>query len=750
MDFKTQIVTPQHHRALGPVTGAAPGTVTGGDDSQIDLLWVWGVIARGKKILIGCVVFCLVLGGLYCALKTRRYEATADIAVNPESSDSLDLGGDNALSAMADDWNARLETQVRVLKSATLAETVIEELHLENNREFHLKEKKDKPTPENARREALRGIFAGSLSVHSVPHTHIIEIKFRNSDPQMAANVVNTLARDYQERNFVARFQATRKASTWLTQQLDELKANVEKAQQNLADYQKKTGIVGVDENNNLYMSKLDELSRQLTEAQADRIEKEAKYRIAKAGDPDQVSSISNDPHIITLKQQQADLKAQLADAVTHYGSKYPKVIQLRAQLDQVQHSISAELESMAGRYENDYLAARNTEDSLRTNVEKQKQETFNMSEGFNQYGILKREVDSGRDLYEDLLKKLQEAGVVAGLRSTNVDIIDGAKVPAFPVEPRVAMTAALSLGMGLFLGMFGVFINDRLDQRIGTPEDVEAASQLPMLTIIPELTGEGDLKQRKFRSREGSRTVALLSVEKPRSQFSESFRSLRTSIRLACAGAPPKVVVVTSSAPGEGKTTVSINTASVLAQENRRVLLVDADMRRGRLASILGLQTSEGLSDCLAGIQNWRDALTSMEALPNLHILGSGTRPPSPADLLDSQRMSKMMEEWCSEYDHIVLDTPPALMVTDALLFSAYANAVIIVARHRYTNRHAFRRVCELVNNSFPTVRGVVMNGFQASSYGYYSGYSAYGYGSGGGYESYYSDEKSSTALRS
>ena len=713
-----------------------PSLPTGGngDDVQVDVVWLWRVLERGKKIIVACVLLCVGLGALYCVLKTRRYEAVADLAIHPEASDTLNLS-DTSLSSLGDDWNVRLETNVRILKSATLAQAVIDKLHLERTPEYAIRDSKD--LTDNDRRHLLLGIFGRSLEVQSVPRTQVVEIRFRNRDPKLAADVVNALSEEFQQYNFVTRYRATQQASKWLTQQLNTIKTNVEDAQQRMAEYQKKTGIIGSDENNNIVMSKLDELSRQVNEAQANRIEKEAIFRIAESGNADQVSSITGDPHILTLKQQQRDLEAQLADAQTHYGKNYPKVVQLRAQLDQVKQSIISELQTMQARYRNEYVAAKNTEESLRGAFENQKQQAYQLSLGFSQYGILKREVESGRDLYEDLLKRLEEAGVVASLRSTNVDIVDPALIPTSSVEPRVELTMLVSLLGGIFLGVVVLFVRDRVDQRVGTPEEVEWVTSMPLMGIIPTLK-EREVPKNALVSKR-YRITALAAIDRPRSQFSEAFRSLRTTIRLAAAGAPPKTLLVTGSAPGEGKTTVSVNCATVLAQGGSRVLLVDADMRRGMLLNFMGLHAEHGLAECLAGTAKWREHICSNPALPKLSVLGSGTRPPSPADLLGSNEMTKLVQEWTTEYDHIIFDTPPVLAVTDALLLVPITDAAVVVVRHGYTNRYALRRTCAILMSAGPSIAGVVLNAFDHTQSRYYSGYGYYGEGV---YSQYYKDD--------
>lgn len=715
-------------------------------DEKLDVSWLLSIFARGKKLLIGTIVVSLAIGALYCILKTRRYEAVAEIAVHPEGSGALNLETAESTLGAGMDWSSKLETEVRELKSSTLAMTVIGDLHLDTLPEFNPYLTKRNKVPDYVQQTAILQRFAENLTVQSIPRTEAIQIRFRSENPVLAAQIVNDLSGVYQEHSFTTRYEATHQASKWLSKQLDDLKNSVEQAQQRLSDYQKNNGLIGADENNNMAISRLDQLSRQLTIAQADRITREAKYQIASTGDPALVQSIVADPTLPALQQERASLQNQLAEASTLYGPNYPRVVSLKAQLAQTQKSLDRTLEGIRSRFQNEYVASKKTEDSLRSELDQQKQEAYKQSESFNQYGILREEVQSGRALYQDLLQKLQEAGILAGLKSTNVDIIDPATRPIKPVEPQVAVVMLFSLFAGCLAGVALVFLHNRIDQRISTVDEVESISRLPLFGVIPLLTDNRRSKQSgELQGNEKAQT-ALMSVLRPKAQFSEAFRSLRTALLLGTAGAPPKVIVVTGSIPGEGKTTVSSNCAAVLAQSGKRVLLVEADLRRGRLAQAMNLTLNgRGLSECLAGAAKWHDVIQAVPDAHGLDFLSRGAAPPSPADLLGSQVMISLIREWSEEYDHIVIDTPPALLVTDALVLGQYSDAMIVVTRHHFSNRHAVRRTSDLVEKANPKVAGVVFNAFdpRAGLYGYGYGYEyGYGYGSQGSAHEAYFDE--------
>lgn len=716
----------------------------GPQDEKLDIAWLIDIFVRGRRILFASVLLALIAGVIYCLVKTRRYEAQGEIAVHSEDSGALNLEDETggALSSMGGDWSSRLETQVRILRSTTLAGIVISDLHLDKKTEFDPYLNTHRSIPEYVRQAKVQSNFAEDLTVQSVPRTQVIQIRFRSEDPLLAAAVVNDLSRVYQEHSFMTRYEATQQASTWLSQQLGDLKSTVEREQQNLAAYQKQYGIIGTDENNNLVMARLDDLSRQLTEAEADRITKEAKYRIALSGDPALVQSIATDTTLPALQQERASLQNQLAAAQTLYGSAYPRVLDLKAQLAQTGKSIEHTLAQIRERYKNDFEAAQNTENSLRESLDKQKQTAYQLSENFSQYNILKDDVESGRSLYEDLLRKLQEAGIAASLRSTNVEIIDAATRPIKPVEPRIVFAMLLSVFCGIAVGIGLVFLYDRVDQRVSSTEEVEWISRMPLFGVIPSMSVRGRTRN---LSTAAPGQLALMSIRRPQAQFSEAFRALRTTILLGSAGSPPRTIVVTGSAPNEGKSTVSANTAAVLSHSGQRILLVDGDLRRGKLDQVLGVNATIGFSECLAGVADWRTVVQNVPGAPHLDFLSHGARPPSPADLLSSRQMERLIEQWLGQYDHIVFDTPPALMVTDALILCRFADAVISVVRHRFTNRHALRRSSEMIAKSSRGIVGVVVNALDMTGgyYGYKYGY----YGPGGSaYDAYYEDSSTKT----
>lgn len=719
-----------------------------GAKKEISITDLLEILRRRRRLILLAVLFCLGLGILYCWVRTPRYQATSDLAIHPEGSDALDIGDISPVGADGLDWNAKIETQVRILQSDTLAWTIISQLRIDRNpsfagrRKFRLFGKRVvPPTPENidntspVRRNALLAIFRKSLSVAAVPRTQAIEIKFRSTDPILAENAVNQLASAYLEHNFMTRYQATEQASDWLAKQLNDLKQDVETSQTKLANYQRQTGIIGTDDNDNLIMDKLNAVGRQLTDAKADLIVKEAKYHLARTGDPQLIGTVVPDSVLPDLRSQQADLENKLAQAQSIYGPKYPKVIQIQSQLAQVSQALQKETRDIQQRFRNEYEAANSVEQQLQSEFDQQKQMAYKLSGDMSQYAILKRNVESEQDLYEDLLKKLKEAGVMAGLRSTNVDVIDKASLPTSPVDPNIPLVMFLSLLFGLGCGLGLVFWAETVDSSVRNADEVELISGLPVFGIVPHFSLGSGSRGRAARglalsSSGGPGCYPPVTVHQSNSEASESFRAIRTAVLLSTAGKPPRTLLLASSGSGDGKSTISTNIAVVLAQRGARVLLVDADLRRGELAKSLGIESNIGLSGALTSSISWRDAIKPVAGVESLSVLPSGLRPPNPADLLGSETMDHLLGEWQQEFDQVIIDSPPCLIVTDSVILAPKMDAVLLVARAGYTSRPGLRRAAELFESVDAKVAGIVVNDF--SPLGTYYGY---------GYSKYYED---------
>jgi len=646
-----------------------------------------------------------------------------------------------------------LDTEVRILQSDLLALQVIKQLNLDKRPEFGGTPDSspnlapDTLQADSARTSAILGAFKGSLRVALIPNTRIIDIHYRSPNPDLAAQVVNTLASTYVEQNFKTKFESTMQASDWLSKQLVDLQMKVETSQEKLVKYQKQHEILGIDEKQNITTAKLDELNKELTSAESDRMQKESVYRMLQSGDPDVIaststigesnngsSSNSGSALLDNLRTRQAELKIQTAELSTQFGPSYPKVAQLNNQLKEIDVELQAEMKKMVGHVRSQYMTALHREGMLRDALDRQKQEANKLNESAIEYSLLKRDVESNRQLYEGLLEKLKEAGVTAGLRSNNFRIVDAARVPMAPSEPNVPRNLAFALVLGLTSGVGLAFLLENLDNTVRTPEQAQIISMLPSLGMIPQGSKNHiDARGQKHLTVASSKeAVELVTQSRPQSQMAESYRALRTSLLLSSLGAPPKVILITSALPQEGKTTTSINTSIVLAQKGVRVLLIDADLRRPGVHKTLGMGPRSGLSNVLTGSATLQQTVVRSPSLANLFVLPAGTPPPNPAELLASSNMRDVLAELRDQYDHIIIDTPPTLSVTDAVVLSTRADAVVLVIRSGQTTKGALRRSRDILMQVNAKVTGVLLNAVDLTSPDYYYYYEYQGkYGS-------------------
>ncbi len=717
--------------------GARAVAMNGVHPNDISIQEIWRILRKRRWAILGVLVGSLLVAGLISAFMTRRYEAVGQVLVNPQDSNALGIDPLDALGGGGLQNDIVQQTQVQVLQSDPLAWEVIRQLRLDQREDFAgqdvTKAGQSFETVTGPKKVTLLATFHKGLRVSAIPKTQLIEVRFRARDPKIAADVVNALTNGYIERNFRTRYQATMQASDWLSKQLNDLKNNVEASQQRFTEYQKKSGIIGTDDAHNVFITQLDELNKAMAAAEADRIMKEANFRVAASGNPETIAQLAPSSTLAVLRTQQADLNNQFAQLSAKYGDAYPRVVQLRSQLEQVQGSIGGQVKLLREQFEQQYLAALKTEHMLGKRLEEHKQQAYEMNEAGIQYAILKRDFDSSRDLYQDLLKRLKEAGIVAGLKSTNVDVIEPAEAPIRPAEPRVALNLAVGLLLGTFGGIGLAFLLESLDTTVSPPESGEILPNLPVLGIVPHFS----LATRNRKAIEERDKVPFL-LSRPNSQFAEAFRGLRTTLLLSSAGSPPRVILISSAAPGEGKTTTSINCAVTLAQKGKRVLLVDADLRRSGVERYLQVESKKGLSECLAGAAKPEDVVTQLPGAEGVECLPAGNRPPNPVELLDSERMRELLERWREEYDYVVLDTPPLVGLSDALVLSPSADAVILVARSNRTSVQSLRRARDFLARVNARTVGVVINDLNFKSSDYYGYYGYYG----SKYGEYYGDD--------
>ncbi len=719
----------------------------------------WHILRKHWWIVAASVATIFSVVAIASLKMPKIYEASGTIAINkPDNS----LNFQNTATFSLDYYDpSELETEVKILQSDVLALEVIRSLNLDQRPEYG-GQVSNSPSADLApdplqsdpgKAASLLGGFKGNLRVSLSQNSRIIEVHYRSTEPETAANVVNSLMQTYIEDNRRTRFESTMAASDWLQKQLVDLQMKVETSQEKLVRYQREHEILGIDEKQNITTQKLDELNKALTAAESERMDRESFYHLVESGDPDAIAASAGSVDagngvqsasvlLDSLAAKQADLKIQVADLNTQFGPSYPKLAQLNNQLKEIDSEIQAEMKKIASKVRGQYVTALGRENMLHDALEKQKQEANKLNESAIEYNMLKRDAETNRALYEGILEKLKEASVSAGLKANNFHVVDAARSPTFPVEPNIPRNLGFALVLGLATGVGLAFLKEGLDNTIRTTEQAHIISGLPSLGMIPlgsKAAREGPNAKRLVIA-SSKEAVELVTQVRPQSQMAESYRALRTSLLLSNLGSPPKIIMVTSALPQEGKTTTSINTAVVLAQKGVRVLLIDADLRRPSIHKTLGMGPRSGLSNVLTGSTTLEQAITRTAILPNLFILPAGTPPPNPAELLASSNMREMLAQLRDQYDHIVVDTPPSLSVTDAVVLSQRADAVVLVIRSGQTTKQSLRRARDLLAQVSAKVVGVLLNAVDLSSPDYY-----YYYEYQGKYAQYYQDPSAS-----
>ena len=731
-------IMPKPTRENGQFPNAAGG--------EFNLREYWSVLCKRQAIVLLTLVAVVVLAIIHSFRTVPIYEAVGRIAIYRQGPAAVRLK--NTPEDLDDrDPSIDLDTQVKILQSATIASQVIKDLRLDQDPAFGGapadpgSESTLSSAMDPKRQDALLASFSGGLKVLELPNTRIIELRYDSRDPKLAAKIVNTLAKTYIEQNFKNRYNATMQTSDWLAHQLAELQIKVETSQEKLVQYQRENGIVGLDDKQNVVTAKLTDLNQRLTEAESDRIQREARYRFASSDEATQAPNPfeSNGLGLLgKLRAQRSELKVQLAQLTLQFGSSYPKVLELDRQMNALDEDIQTERQREVDKLRADYLAASEREHLLQQAFDRQTQQTNQLNEKSIEFNLLKRDMESSRALYESLVEKLKEAGVMAGLQSSNVQTVDNARTPVRPIVPDIPHNLRMALIFGLFGGIALAFFFEALDNTVRTPEQVQELTALATLGVIPLTQGMRGGKRQvlKGMSEEKHRIPEVLDpLIKP--EIQEAYRALCTAILLSSPANPPKVMLVTSSLPQEGKTTTIVNCAVGLSLRKFRVLLIDADMRRPRLHCVFRMPNSTGLSMYLAGHASLDSVIRDVSSVANLSVLTSGPSSPHPAELVGSCRMQELLASCAERYDFVMVDSPPVLSVTEGVLISAMVDTTMVVVRAGQTSKAALRRALNLLSQANARVMGVALNAVDLKrEQGYYGEYYYYNRG-------YYGEEE-------
>jgi capsular exopolysaccharide synthesis family protein len=731
---------PHHDRdeaARGAAADAAASRRTRLSQARADVHLLDYVRILYKRRWSAGTAFLLVLlaAAVYTFTATPLYEARTRLLIETDAPNVV------AFKEVIDQANAQsdyYQTQYNILQSRTLARDVLDDLRLWDDPLFGAPQTSRlsslwtfaaqlMPFSRDASRTATsidqigaqsRAVdrLLGGLTITPVRNSRLVDVRYRLRDPAAAAAVANSIADKYIERNLAYKFTASKDASTWLGDRLKEQRAQVEAAELALQKYREQNEAISLEDRQNIVVQKLADLNTAVTRAKTERLQKEAMYRQLEAAGQDAAllntfPAILGNAFIQTQKTELATLQRQQAQLADRLGDRHPEMVKIRSAIQNAEGELHTEIAKVVEAVRTEYKAALAQEESLTVALNQQKGAALAMNRKGIEYSVLEREVESGRQIYQSLMQRAKETSVAGELKTSNVRIIDRAEVPRQPVAPRVLLSLVFALFGATFLACGLVFFFEYLDSGINTPEELEARLGLPTIGLIPAL------------GKSWRQVEPLLNKGIP-PDFAEAFRALRTNVLFSAAEDGCRVVVVTSSAPREGKTVVASNLAMGVAYTGQRVLFIDADLRRPRAHEMFAYELEPGLSNALVGDAKVSDAIHRTD-VPGLWVLTAGRVPPNAAELVGSRRFKELLTSARSQFDWVVIDSPPVMAVTDPKILASQADSVVFVVGAETTSHAVARRAVEQLERANASFAGAVLNKVHIQRHAYY--YSQY-----------------------
>jgi succinoglycan biosynthesis transport protein ExoP len=727
-------------------------------ESEATLLQYWRILRRYKATIILSALAGLILGFSVGIPMKPVYRARTSLEVLSINEDFLNMKQANPTTTNTDSSDTSEEqTQAKLLKSEGLLNRVFVKLDpdavLAPRRAImarsgwrswlHLPE----PVRLTEREKLLRNA-SSSLKVTPTLHTRVLEVSVDSKDSQLAADFANTLVREFIQQNLEARRSTTQGTSEWLQLEIDGARAKLQTSEDALQAYARESGLIFTQEDTNVQTEKLQQVQQELSNATADRIAKQARFELARTSPPDSLADVLSDDGLQDLESKFVDLRRQVAALAAVFNPGYSKLQAAQAELAAAQQAFEQRRDDIVKRVENDYQQATSNEKLLASAYDAQTKEVTGQSEKAIQYNILKREVEGNRLLYDTMLQETKHAAIAAAMRASNVRVVDRADPPDRPVFPNFPLNSALGLFAGLFMSVVFVTIRERSDRTLQHPGDVKLWTNLSELGTIPKASArtevyskrsdeplDGDSRMgRALRLRGGHTQVELMTWRNKPSAVAEAFRSVLTSILFVGEnGSRPRVLVFTSASPGEGKTTVVSNLAIAIAEIRRKVVIIDADLRRPRMHDVFSLPNERGLTDLLR--EEFSEAsvgaLVQQTAIPGVRVLTAGPATQAAAHWLYSPHFAALVTTLKKEYDMILVDTPPMLQMTDARVAGRLADAVVVVARADKTTRDSLLAVRDRFAEDRIRILGAILNDWnpQRSPNGYYANYNGYSY---------------------
>jgi capsular exopolysaccharide synthesis family protein len=732
-----------------------PSAEVAAPESYDSLLDYWHILLRHRMTLISFAVAGLLAAILISLVQTPIYRVRTSLEI--QSTNFLEIKGTNDSTGSYASPESYVETQVKLLQSESLLDHVIDKLKLHKDRpttawgvfasgvQRIFEWSKTSHLPE--REELIRQIER-NLTVRTSGNSRLLEVLYESPDPKRAADFANTLVSDFIELSQEERWKSAQGTAEWLTNHLDKMKAQLEASEAQLQDYARTSGLSFTSEKENLAESRLKELQDELSKAQADRIANQAKFEAAKSKPADSLPEVLEDPTMREYRQKLTELQRQYAELSATLTPEHYKVQRVQAQMNELKSEMQKERGNVLRRIGNEYAAALRRERLLTETHANQEKVVADQSSKAIHYDTLKRDVDSNRRLYEVMLQRVKEASLATAMRDSNVLVVDRAKPPLLPYRPSLPMNSAIGLFSGVLLGFGYVLLRERVDRRIIAPGDAQVYLDLPELGVIPldEVAVSLQIPDRVQPNHsatclpcESALTPSslgdcpeLATWKRKPSLLAECTRTTLTSILLPNQnGDGPRILVLTSPCPGDGKTTVACNLSIAVAEIGRKVLLIDGDLRRPRLHKVFSMANNGGLSDVL-----WAD--TSLETVPLSHLvretevsglclLPAGSCGVTPSNLFYSPRMSRLLRRLRMEFDMILIDAPPMIHLADARVLGRLADGVILVVRAGQTTTESALLATQRFAEDGTRVLGTVLNSWDPKTNRDY-GYGTYG----------------------
>ena len=752
-------LSPYLIRRSGVSPSAQPPLLNGplaGEDRPESGFWdLWRVIRTRRRLIVVfflAVVLTVTVGTL---LMTPIYTSEATLLIQEQVPQVIDFrqAVSESFSSEKHDFYA---TQAEILKSPSLAAQVIQGQHLESNRIFTGQEKTPSAqlwsiltTPVKAIFSAVKGVFSSGkkevsdptailknlsdtyirdyLEIKPVENTRLVKILINSPDPNLSAQLANAHARAFIGQGLQFRARSNAEAQHFLEDNLVQLKKRLEQSEEALNNYGRDKGIISLNDKENVVVERLADLNKRLTEAEADRITLQAQVQLIRRRAFDSLPDVLKNPLIEKLKEQLSRLEGDYANLSAEYNLGYPRMAQVKAQVDETRRRLNGEIQSVVAGIESGFLAAEAKEKELRRKFAEQRDATLQLKDASVEYAILSREVDTNRQLYDSVFQRKKEMGVAAELRTSNVDIVDEAKPPLGPSRPKTTLNLLLGVLLGAMGGVALAFLFEYLDNTVSRPKEVEDYFHLPTLGTVPDFSIAGKtgapnlldtIEENALAPSPEPRDASIPSY-RSLSVIWEAYRSLQTSILLCQAEEPPKIILFTSGNAEEGKTVTAINTAIVFAKMDAKVLVLDADLRRPSCHSHLFHERATGMTELLTG-QRTLEEVIKPTLTDNLFVITGGAVPPDPAKLVGSRKMYDVLTRLREQFDHIFIDSPPLIPVSDTIRLSTMVDGVVLVVKAQETTRDVLKESCSRLQHAQATVLGVVLNRVDIKN-GYY-----------------------------